>query len=229
MKQEDHRIKVNDSIEISSAWLIPENYRQALIIAHGAGSDMHSGFIRALHEGIAEHNILTVKFNFPYMEQGRKAPDRPAVLEAAWQAVIDAVLEKTRLAPERLLLSGKSMGGRYASMIAAQRPGFGGVILYGYPLHAAGKTDRLRAEHLPAILAPMLFFQGTRDALCDLDKLQAVLKTLPVKPDLHIIEGGDHSFKVLKRFNRNEQAVMAEVIATSAAWIGAVGDKRATH
>lgn len=102
MKPEDHRIKVNDSIEISSAWLIPENYRYALIIAHGAGNDMHSSFIRVLHEGIAEHNILTVKFNFPYMEQGRKAPDRPAVLEASWRAVIDAILEKARLAPEKL-------------------------------------------------------------------------------------------------------------------------------
>jgi predicted alpha/beta-hydrolase family hydrolase len=219
MKQENHRIKVNDSTEISSVWLIPRQYQHALIIAHGAGNDMHSGFISTLHEGIAQHGILTVKFNFSYMEQGRKAPDRPAVLEATWQAVIDAVLEKTRLAPEKLILSGKSMGGRYASMMAAQRPGFGGVILYGYPLHAAGKADKLRAEHLPAISAPMLFFQGTRDALCDLDKLQAVLKTLPVHPDLHIIEGGDHSFKVLKRFNRSEQAVMDEVIATSATWI----------
>jgi predicted alpha/beta-hydrolase family hydrolase len=219
MKLENHRIQVNDSAEISSVWLIPEQYRHALIIAHGAGNDMQSRFICALHEGIAEHGILTIKFNFPYMEQGRKAPDRPAVLEAAWQAVIDAVLEKARLAPEKLILSGKSMGGRYASMVAAQRPGFGGVILYGYPLHAAGKTGKLRTEHLPAISAPMLFFQGTRDALCDLDKLQAVLKTLPVYPDLHIIEGGDHSFKVLKRFNRNEQAVMDEVITTSAAWI----------
>lgn len=219
MKPEDHRIKVNDSTEIGSVWLIPEHYQHALLIAHGAGNDMHSKFISTLHEGIAEHNILTVKFNFPYKEQGRKAPDRPAVLEAAWQAVIDAVLEKTQLAPEKLILSGKSMGGRYASMVASQKSGFGGVILYGYPLHAVGKTDKLRAGHLSAISAPMLFFQGTRDALCHLDQLQAVLKTLPVKSDLHIIEGGDHSFKVLKRFNRSEEAVMDEVIKASAAWI----------
>jgi uncharacterized protein len=223
MKPENHLIKVNNNTEISSVWLIPEQYQHALIIAHGAGNDMHSGFISTLHEGIAEADILTVKFNFPYMEQGRKAPDRPAVLEATWQAIIDAVLERTRLAPDKLVLSGKSMGGRYASMIAAQRPGFGGVILFGYPLHAAGKADKLRAGHLSSISAPLLFFQGTRDALCQLDQLQTVLKALPVKADLHIIEGGDHSFKVLKRLNRSEQAVMDEVIKTSAAWIQRLG------
>ncbi|WP_051954436.1 alpha/beta family hydrolase [Methylobacter sp. BBA5.1] len=223
MKPENHLIKVNNNTEISSVWLIPEQYQHALIIAHGAGNDMHSGFISTLHEGIAEADILTVKFNFPYMEQGRKAPDRPAVLEATWQAVIDAVLERTRLAPDKLVLSGKSMGGRYASMIAAQRPGFGGVILFGYPLHAAGKADKLRAGHLSSISAPLLFFQGTRDALCQLDQLQTVLKALPVKADLLIIEGGDHSFKVLKRLNRSEQAVMDEVIKTSAAWIQRLG------
>jgi len=222
MKPENHRIKVNDSTEIGSAWLIPEHFQHALIIAHGAGNDMNSEFISALHEGIAEHHILTVKFNFPYQELGRKAPDRPAVLEATWQAVIDAVLKQTRLPPAKLILSGKSMGGRYASMIAAQQPGFGGIILYGYPLHAAGKTDQLRAGHLSAISSPMLFFQGTRDALCHLDLLRAIFKMLAVKPDLHIIEGGDHSFKVLKRFDRSEQAVMEEIIATSAAWIRAL-------
>lgn len=219
MKLEKYRIPVNGNAEIGSVWLIPEHYQHALIIAHGAGNDMHSDFISTLHEGIAEHNILTVKFNFPYKEQGRKAPDRPAVLEAAWLAVIDAVLEKTRLSPAHLILSGKSMGGRYASMVASQRPGFGGLILYGYPLHAAGKADKLRAGHLSAISAPMLFFQGSRDALCHPDQLQAVFKTLAVKPDLQLIEGGDHSFKVMKRFNRSVQVVMEEVIASSATWI----------
>ena len=219
MKEEFHLIQVNEKIRVSSAWLIPENYRAVLIIAHGAGNDMNSEFINFLHQTIAAQGVMTVKFNFPYKEQGRKAPDRPLVLETTWQAVIDTVLEKTRCGPGHIYLSGKSMGGRYASMIAAQRPGFGGLILYGYPLHPPGKPDKLRTEHLPQIKCPMLFFQGTRDSLCKLEKLQAVLTSFQPAPVLHIIEGGDHSFKVLKKLNRTEQEVLEEVASQTVQWI----------
>ena len=219
MKTENHTIVVNEKASVSSVWLIPDHYQAALIIAHGAGKDMNSDFISTLHQHIAEQAILTVKFNFPYLEQGRKSPDRAPVLEATWQAVIDSVLEKTRLSPGQLYLSGKSMGGRYASMIAARQSGFGGVILYGYPLHAPGKPDKPRVEHLPLITCPMLFFQGTRDTLCNLDKLRETLKTLKPEPTLHIITGGDHSFKVLKKLNRSEASVWEEIVQTSSEWI----------
>ncbi|MGR9046056.1 MAG: alpha/beta family hydrolase, partial [Gammaproteobacteria bacterium] len=117
MKTENHSIRVSEKSIISSSWLIPEGYERALIIAHGAGQDMNSPFISALHEGIAKHNILTVKFNFPYLEQGRKVPDRPSVLMATWHAVINAVKTRTDLSYEHIILSGKSMGGRYASLL----------------------------------------------------------------------------------------------------------------
>ncbi len=220
MKQETRSITVADKGDIDSIWLVPEDYQAILIIAHGAGSDMHSPFISFLQRSIAEQGIMTVKFNFPYMQQGRRAPDHAPILEATWLAVIDAVLQDTKCRPEQLFLSGKSMGGRYASsMIAAQQQGFGGLILYGYPLHPPGKPEKLRSAHLAAITCPMLFFQGTRDALCRLDILKAVLQGLDPVPELHVIDGGDHSFKVLKRLQRSEQSVWEEIARHSSAWI----------
>ncbi|MGR9116751.1 MAG: alpha/beta hydrolase family protein [Gammaproteobacteria bacterium] len=219
MKLETHAIHVNDKTSISSSWLIPKDYRHALIIAHGAGQGMDSPLISALHEGIASRNILTVKFNFPYLEQGRKAPDRAPVLTATWQAVVDSVKERTGMTSDQIFLSGKSMGGRYASMLLAEQAGFGGLILFGYPLHPAGKPERLRYEHLASIASPMLFIQGTRDSLCQLERLQQILTGLTPQPDLHIIEGGDHSFKVLKSRNRSERSVWDEIIGVAAEWI----------
>ncbi|NOQ36285.1 MAG: hypothetical protein GQ569_10370 [Methylococcaceae bacterium] len=220
---EKYSISVPEKGEVSAISLIPENYHAALIIAHGAGKDMSSDFICRLHEGIAEKGILTVKFNFPYTEQGRKVPDRAKVLESTWNAVIDTVLEKTALNRNQLFISGKSMGGRYASMIAAQPQELGGVILYGYPLHAPAKADKPRFEHLQNVPAPMLFFQGTRDSLCKLEILKPLLKNLNPVPHLHIIEGGDHSFKVLKRLKRSEDEVFEELITTSVQWINGLG------
>ena len=219
METQNLQITINEKASVSSVWLIPDAYQAVLIIAHGAGNDMHSDFISFLHQTIAEQGIMTVKFNFPYKEQGRKAPDRAPVLEATWKAVIDLVLEKTGCRPEQLFLSGKSMGGRYASMIAAQESDFGGLLLYGYPLHPPGKPEKLRAEHLASIRCPMLFFEGTRDSLCKLDILRGILNPLHPKPELHIIEGGDHSFKVLKRLNRDEQSVWTEIAQHSGKWI----------
>lgn len=219
MKTENHSIRVSEKSTISSSWLIPEGYERALIIAHGAGQDMNSPFICALHEGIAKHNILTVKFNFPYLEQGRKAPDRPSVLMATWHAAINAVKIRTDLSYEHIILSDKSMGGRYASLLASEQAGFGGVILFGYPLHPAGKPDKLRYVHLAKIDCPVLFIQGTRDNLCKLDNLRPILDEITPSPDLQIIDGGDHSFKALKSLNRSEWSVWDEIIRISADWI----------
>ncbi len=218
MKTECHTLIVNDKTNVSSIWIFPEIYQSALIIAHGAGNDMNSNFISYLHEQIAEQNILTIKFNFPYMEQGRKTPDRAPILEATWEQMITSVLEKTSLSTEQIFLSGKSMGGRYASMIATKQK-IAGVILFGYPLHAPGKPHKLRVEHLKSIQCPLLFFQGTRDSLCQLDKLQKSLNELVPTPKLHIIEGGDHSFKTLKSLNRTEESVWLEIVQTTTDWI----------
>jgi predicted alpha/beta-hydrolase family hydrolase len=219
MKTEHHTITITEKAAISSVWSIPDHYQSVLIIAHGAGRDMNSEFINQVHQGVAKHNILTVKFNFPYMESGLKAPNTPHVLEETWQKVIESVIEKTGVTRKKIFLSGVSMGGRYATILAAKEDLYAGIILFGYPLHAPGKSDKPRFDHLKVIHEPMLFFQGTRDSLCHLETFKPLLKTLKPQPVLHIIDGGDHSFKLLKRIDRTEQSVFEEIIKTSVEWI----------
>lgn len=220
MKKENITIPINEKVSVSSVWHRPEIYDRILIIAHGAGQGMTSGFISQLHEQIAKKEILTIKFNFPYMENGRKAPDRPLILENTWQGVINYVLKETQIDPKKLYISGKSMGGRYATHIAANTDlTLGGAIVYGYPLHAPGKTDRLKNEHFHQINCPLLIFQGTRDTLGKIALLQESLSNLSGQHTLTIIDGGDHSFKLLKRLNKNPETVMAELTEKTSQWI----------
>ncbi len=222
MRRLKRKIAVDGKVAVSSVWAVPDDYRAggpAIIIAHGAGNDMESAFIREVHEGLARRGFLTVRFNFPYKERGGRAPDRAPLLEATWRAVAERVRSDQDLAPARLFLSGKSMGGRMASHIAAQGAPCDGLVFFGYPLHPAGKPEKLRVEHLPDIRCPMLFLEGTRDPLCNLERLRRELKGLPAKSTLHIIEGGDHSFNVLKRLGREPGEVMQELIDTAADWM----------
>jgi predicted alpha/beta-hydrolase family hydrolase len=188
-------------------------------LAHGAGSDMHAPFLCYVHESLARQGVMSVKFNFPYKERRRKVPDRAPVLENTWRAVIRAVREDPQLQSKRLFLSGKSMGGRMASHLAAQGENCEGLIFLGYPLHPSNNRERLRAEHLPLIRCPMLFIEGTRDPLCDLTLLDSVLSALDVSIKLHVIKGGDHSFRVLKRLGRNQEAVWAEIVEVVSGWM----------
>ncbi len=187
MKTEHYKIVATPKAVISSTWQIPDNYQSVLIIAHGAGHAMDCDFISKIHQGVADQNVLTVKFNFPYMEQGLKAPNTPHVLEETWQQVINKVIEKTGVKRKQIFIAGKSMGGRYATILAAKEDLYAGIILYGYPLHAPGKPDKPRFDHLKVIHEPMLFFQGSRDSLCQLRTFQPLLETLSPQPELHII------------------------------------------
>jgi predicted alpha/beta-hydrolase family hydrolase len=220
----DRSIALPDETRVTSRWAVPDSYpggslRSALLLAHGAGIDMHNPFLSFVHARVSQRGLLTVKFNFPYKELGRKAPDPMPRLEATWRVVVDALRQDPELAPNRLFLGGKSMGGRVASHLAAQGLACDGLVFLGYPLHPAGKPERLRAEHLARVACPMLFVQGTRDPLCDLSLLESVLSSLGGRATLRRIEGGDHSFKVLKRQGRAEQAVWAEVVEVVAAWL----------
>jgi predicted alpha/beta-hydrolase family hydrolase len=190
-----------------------------VILAHGAGNDMHSPFLSAVHEGLAARGYVTVKFNFPYTEAGRRAPDRAAVLEECYARVIEAIRTDPRIGARRVVIGGKSLGGRMATHLAARGVAVAGVLLLGYPLHPAGKPDQLRIAHLDNIRVPMLFFVGTRDALCRLDLLRRALERLPAPVTVHIIEGGDHSFKVPKAMRRDAAAVWEEIVAVSAQWV----------
>jgi predicted alpha/beta-hydrolase family hydrolase len=191
----------------------------AVILAHGAGNDMTNPLLSAVHTGIAMHGYPTVKFNFPYKERGGRAPDPAPVLEACWRNVLEAVRGDAEIGARRIVIGGKSMGGRMASHVAAQGADVAGLVFLGYPLHPPGKSQQLRAAHLPKIKVPMLFFAGTRDPLCSLDLLKKTLAKLEAPVTLHVIEGGDHSFKVLKSMKRSEADVCDELVGVTAQWL----------
>ncbi len=194
-----------------------------IILAHGAGNDIDSPFMQAVATGLTAPGRALLRFNFPYMEAARRAgkrrpPDRATKLETSWRLVADSMRE--RLRPRRLFLGGKSMGGRMASQLVADGFDCDGLVFLGYPLHPQGKPERLRKDHLARIACPMLFVQGTRDRLCDLGLLQPLIDKLPAAATLHRVEGGDHSFKVLKRLGRSEEQVMTELCQSVTNWIG---------
>jgi hypothetical protein len=212
---------------VSAVVALPPGFRgpgrsPAVLLAHGAGNDMTSPFLSAVHAGLAREGFVAVKFNFPYTESRRRAPDPRPVLERCYRTVLEAVARDRRLAPPWIAIGGKSLGGRIASYLAAAGVPVRGLLLLGYPLHPAGKPEQLRATHLPAVGSPMLFVQGTRDTLCDLDLLRPVLARLP-DARLHAIEGGDHSFRTPRREGRPDDDVWHEVVTVAARWLRALG------
>jgi predicted alpha/beta-hydrolase family hydrolase len=208
---------------VSAAIAYPDGFTAGrvpgVILAHGAGNDMTNPLLVAVHEGLARYGYLSVTFNFPYTEQGRRAPDPAPVLEACYRSVIAAVHADKALRPSQLIIGGKSLGGRIASQLAAHGEAIDGVLLLGYPLHPPGKPEKLRVEHLTRITVPMLFFAGTRDPLCTLDLLHQTLQRLVVPVMVHVIADGDHSFAVPKRIGRTKEEVYEEIITVSTTWI----------
>lgn len=162
-----------------------------LVLAHGAGGDMRTPLFDGIADGLASRGVATLRFNFPYKEQGRRAPDPERALRDAWLAAFE---HASGLA-DRVWVGGKSLGGRIASLVVADGLLAAGVIFVGYPLHPPGKPERIRDSHLPAIDAPMLFLQGTRDPFARWDLLEPLVERLP-DATLHPVEGGDHSFRV---------------------------------
>jgi hypothetical protein len=183
---------------------------------------MTSPFMSTIHSGLARAGFVSVKFNFPYTEARRRAPDPRPVLERCYRAVLEAVARDRALVPPWTAIGGKSLGGRIASYLAAAGAPVRGLLLLGYPLHPAGRPERLRADHLPAVPVPMLFVQGTRDPLCDLALLGPILATLP-HATLHTVEGGDHSFRTPRRTGQPDGVVWAEVTAVAANWLRRLG------
>ncbi|MDX2165527.1 MAG: alpha/beta family hydrolase [Deltaproteobacteria bacterium] len=189
-----------------------------VVVAHGAGTRFDHPFLVAFADGLARHGVDAVRFNFPYTERGGRAPDPAPVLEACYRSVLEAVRADAVLGAGRLVIGGKSMGGRMASHLAAAGAVVDGLLFLGYPLHPAGQPHKLRAAHLPRISAPMLFLTGTRDALCPLERLRAVLATVP-RAALHVVDDADHAFAVRKRSGRDAAAVMSELIEASLSWV----------
>jgi len=191
-----------------------------LLLGHGAGADQTSAFMVSFAKGIAARGIDTVTFNFLYTEQGRRAPDTSGKLEACYRAAIAAVRGLRKLKANRLLIGGKSLGGRIASQVAAAGvDDLAGLVFLGYPLHAPGKADQSRAAHLPQIHAPMLFVQGTRDPFGSPDELRSVIKKLKLRATIYEVAGGDHSFTVLKSSPISQEEVYAAAQDAMVQWI----------
>lgn len=197
---------------------IPEDWdrRVGVVLAHGAGQGMDSPFMTAFSDGLASRGYLTVRFNFPYMEAGRRAPDSRTKLRETYAAIMDAVVSE--FDPTLLVIGGKSMGGRMASYVAAEAAGkagkeerVGALLFLGYPLHPAGQPDRMRDEHLYGLSLPMLFVSGTRDTLAQRDLLAAVLVKLPDSATIHWVERGDHSFRSGPRTEENREAALGAI------------------
>jgi predicted alpha/beta-hydrolase family hydrolase len=195
---------------------------RAVLLAHGAGVDMHTKALTTVADALAAAQIPSLRFNFPYMTAGRRAPDRPAVLEAAVREAAAELAARTKLPLDHLVLGGRSMGGRICSLVVADADDplpARALVLLGYPLHPPGKPEVLRTEHFPGIQVPCLFVSGTRDAFGAPDELQAHARQIKGKVAWHWIETGDHGFKPLKASGLTPDAALAEVAERVVAFV----------
>lgn len=194
----------------------PRDIDRAVLLAHGAGSDMDAATLRAVADALSDAGIPSLRFNFPYRTAGRKAPDRAPVLEAATREAAQALGERAGLPAERLVLGGRSMGGRYCSLVVGDvedpQPALG-LVLLGYPLHPAGKPERLRVEHFPRLTMPVLFVSGTRDALAPQASLVRHAGAMAGRVTFQWLETADHGFKPLKASGRSLDDTIGEAAA----------------
>jgi predicted alpha/beta-hydrolase family hydrolase len=204
--------------KVSSILLRPPDVWAMYVLAHGAGAGMRHRFMESIAQALAERGIATLRYQFPYVEAGSRRPDPPGVLETTVRA---AVAKAREIAPEfALFAGGKSLGGRMTSNAMARRPleGVLGLVFLGFPLHPPKQQGVTRAEHLDQVESPMLFLQGTRDDLADLELITSVCSRLGTRTTLHVVEGADHSFSVLKRSGRSDSEVMEELALTVTQW-----------
>jgi predicted alpha/beta-hydrolase family hydrolase len=210
---------VPDAGEVSAILLRPQNAESLLVLAHGAGAGMNHPFMTALANELAAQRIATFRYQFPYMEQRRRVPDRPPVLTAAVKAAVRAASEAAPDLP--LFAGGKSLGGRMTSLAAAAENGLDkvrGLVFFGFPLHPPNQPATKRAEHLPKVRVRMLFLQGTRDALANLELLRPICAALGARATLQVIDTADHSFHVLKSSGKTDADVLSELARTVATW-----------
>ncbi len=215
----DVTIAVGNGVSVSALWQTPTNARAALVLGHGAGAGMRHPFMAATASELSERGIATLRYQFPYMEQGSRRPDAPAMCHATVRA---AVSEASRLGGALpLFAGGKSFGGRMTSQAqaAAALAGVRGLVFLGFPLHPAKKPADSRAKHLFDVRIPMLFIQGTRDELADLALLEPITEQLGSRATLVRLEGADHSFHVLARSGRKDAEVLREAADAAARWM----------
>jgi uncharacterized protein len=206
---------------VSAAWIAPRGAVAWVVIAHGAGAGMDHPFLVGFCRAIADEGIAAARFNFHYMNAGRRSPDGEPSLRAAWNEAFDGV---RALAGERpVLVGGKSLGGRIASMCVADGMEAAGLVFLGYPLHPPGKPDRLRADHLQRVEVPMLFLQGTRDPFAKPELLETVIAKLGDMATLERVDGGDHSFRV-RGANADDREIGESLAAVAAPFVRRVAE-----
>jgi predicted alpha/beta-hydrolase family hydrolase len=210
--------------KISALLSAPNDARACCVLAHGAGAGMHHPFMAAVAHGLAERGVAALRYQFPYMEAGGKRVDPPKVAHAAVRAAVAEAARRTRLP---LVAGGKSFGGRMTSQAQAGSPlaGIAGLAFLGFPLHPAGRPSDERAAHLADVRIPMLFLQGTRDALADLSLLRPLVKKLGARATLKTFEDADHSFHVPAKTGRKDSEVMAELLDAFADWVATAVEK----
>jgi predicted alpha/beta-hydrolase family hydrolase len=199
----------------------PQSSPALVVLAPGAGAGLDSDFMTAAAEGIAARGFLVARFNFLYLELGKRSPDRQPVLESTFRDVVDHL--ESRRGDRQLVLGGKSLGGRIASHVAAAGAPADGLLFLGYPLHPPGRPDRIRDSHLRDISVPMLFVEGTRDPFCPLATLDEARSRFKARTEVAVIDGGDHSFKVRASSGRTTAEAWAEVVDAAAEWLGGIG------
>jgi predicted alpha/beta-hydrolase family hydrolase len=215
-------IAVDNAISVSGLWQRPESARAGLVLAHGAGAGMTHKGMTALADGIAARGVATLRYQFPYMERGSKRPDAPPLAQATVRAAVVAAADLAEGLP--LFAGGRSFGGRMTSQAqaAAPLPGIRGLVFFAFPLHPAGKPADTRAAHLADVGIPMLFLQGTNDALAELDLLRPVITRLGARTTLRLALDADHAFHVPAKTGRKDPEVLAELLDAAAAWIRAL-------
>ena len=227
MQDKKSTIPIGAGETVSCLFTIPDDYAAdqstGIILAHGAANDLEHPLLASVAHGLAEAGCLVLRFNFLYREKGRRTPDRQEVLIQTWQSVYRFLRNHPRYKPNALVAGGKSLGGRLASQVVAEGllPA-DGLIFLGYPLHPPGKKEKLRDSHLYRINIPMLFFAGTRDALCDLGYLRRVLARLTCSWQLETIEGGDHSFRLPASAGITEKEIHQTITEKTNRWLPTV-------
>lgn len=220
MRLQQFAVQIGDkSGSVEALLLQPDDMHTLFVFAHGAGAGMQHAFMQSLSEMLAALGVGTLRYQFPYMQQGGRRPDPPALLEATVRAAIAKGHELA--AGATLVAGGKSMGGRMTSQALARQHDarVAGIVFVGFPLHQPNKPGIARAEHLASVRVPMLFLQGTRDTLADIDLIRQVHAGIAERATLHVIDGADHSFSVLKRSGRTNQDVLQELANVVSSWV----------
>ena len=215
-------LRVKDELSVSGLLLVPAAARACYVLAHGAGAGMDHPSTRVVAAGLADSGVATLRYQFPYMERGSRRPDPPPLCHATVRAAVAAAAQLAPGLP--LVAGGRSFGGRMTSQAQAIEPlaGVRGLAFLGFPLHPAGEPSEQRAAHLSKVSIPMLFLQGTRDALAERSLIEAVAARLGRRATLSFIEQADHSFHVPASSGRKDAEVRAEVLRRLAAWIDAL-------